>query len=189
MNVEIKNCNNIDSGNISIVENKLNVKFAPNGTGKSTIARAIILGSTDGSKLDELLPFKLRDANQENKKPEVIGLDCLQSVMCFNEKYVSQFVFKQDELLNNSFDIFIKTDVYRQKEQEIEELVSEIKKLFTGNQELEGLIDTLKELSGAFKLTKDGISKSSTGMKGLAGGNKIKHIPAGLESYQPFIQT
>jgi len=35
--------------------------------------------------------------------------------MCFNEEYVGQFVFKQDELLSNSFDIFIRTDAYKQK--------------------------------------------------------------------------
>ena len=46
MNIEIKNCNNIDSAAISIVKNKLNIKFAPNGTGKSTIAK-IILGDKD----------------------------------------------------------------------------------------------------------------------------------------------
>ncbi|HED3698695.1 TPA: AAA family ATPase, partial [Citrobacter amalonaticus] len=26
-------------------------------------------------------------------------------------------------------------------------------------------------------------------MKGLAGGNKLQHIPSGLEPYQPFIQS
>ncbi|NTU50004.1 MAG: AAA family ATPase [Desulfobulbaceae bacterium] len=189
MNIEIKNCNNIDSANISLEENMLNIKFAPNGTGKSTIARAIILGTNSEPNLSELMPFKLREKNLESKKPEVAGLNTLQKVMCFNEEYVSQFVFKPDELLSNSFDIFIKTDAYKQKEQEIEGLVVEIKQLFTVNNELETLIDTLKEMGGAFKLTKSGISKSSTGMKGLVGGNKIKHIPADLESYQPFIQS
>jgi len=67
MNIEIKNCNNIDSANIFLTENKLNIKFAPNGTGKSTIARAIILGTTKGSNLDELMPFKLRDSTPEGK--------------------------------------------------------------------------------------------------------------------------
>ena len=189
MNIEIKNCNNIGSASISLVEKKLNIKFAPNGTGKSTVARAIVLGMTDDSNLGELMPFKLRETNPENKQPEVHGLDVLQHVMCFNEEYVSQFVFKQDELLSNSFEIFIKTDAYREKEREIEELVFEIKQLFLDNNELETLITTLKELGNAFKLTKSGISKSSTGMKGLAGGNKIQHIPVGLESYQPFIQS
>lgn len=189
MNIEIKNCNNIDSAAISISKGKLNIKFAPNGTGKSTIARSIIIGASDNPDFGELLPFKLRQDNPEDKKPDVSGLDTIQSVMCFNEAYVTQFVYKPDELLSNSFDILIKTDAYRQKEQEIEELVADIKKLFIGNQDLETLISTLKEMGNAFKLTKTGLSKASSGMKGLAGGNKLQHIPEGLESYQPFIQS
>lgn len=190
MNIELKNCNNIDSASISLTENKLNIKLAPNGTGKSTIAKAIILGSSDNqSEFGELLPFKLRDSNPDGKKPEVVGIDNIRSVMCFNEDYVRQFVFQQDELISNSFDIFIRTESYKVIEQEIESLVSEIKEIFTNNQELENLISTLKELGGAFKLTKSGLSKSSTGMKGLSAGNKIQHIPPGLEPYQPFIQS
>jgi len=190
LNIEIKHCNNIDFADITLSENKLNIKFASNGTGKSTISKAILYGALDDStKLNELMPFKLRESNPDNMSPEISGLGNFQHVMCFNEEYVSQFVFKQDELLSNSFDIFIKTDGYKQKEQEIEELVSEMKQLFADNQELEDLIATLKEMGAAFKLTKSGISKASTGMKGLAGGNKIQHIPTGLESYQPFIQS
>jgi ABC-type Mn2+/Zn2+ transport system ATPase subunit len=189
MNIEIRNCNNIDSANISLEENKLNIQFAPNGTGKSTIAKAIILGTSGNSDLGELMPFKLRKENSEDKKPEINGLDGIQRVMCFNEDYVSQFVFKPDELLSNSFDILIKTEAYKEKEREIEELVSEIKKLFVNNHDLEELINTLKDMGNAFKLTKTGLSRASTGMKGLSGGNKLQHIPEGLESYQPFIQS
>lgn len=189
MEFKIKNCNNIDSANISLAEDKLNIKFAPNGTGKSTIAKAIILGVPEKSDLNDLMPFKLRDSNTGGKKPEIIGVENIHNVMCFNEEYVRQFVFKQDELLSNSFDIFIRTEGYKQKEKEIEELVIEIKNLFSKNHELEDLISTLKEMLVAFKLTKSGISKSSTGMKGLSGGNKIRHIPAGLEAYRPFIQS
>lgn len=174
---------------ISIAEDKLNIKFAPNGTGKSTIARAIILGSSENSDLKALMPFKLRKNNHENKEPEVTGLNGIGQVMCFNEDYVTQFVFRPEELLSNSFDILIKTDAYRLYEQEIEELVAEIKKLFINNKDLEALIADLKEMGNAFKLTKSGISKASSGMKGLAGGNKIQHIPKGLELYQPFIQS
>ncbi len=190
MNIEIKNCNNIDSADISLAQQKLNIKFAPNGTGKSTIARAVLLGATgDQNLLRELIPFKLRKANPENKQPEVKGAEALKNIMCFNEEYVSQFVFKQDELLSNSFDIFIRTDAYKQREQEVEELVRNIKQLFSENQELEALIATLKEMGNAFKLSKTGLDKKSTGMKGLSAGNKIQHIPAGLEPYTPFIQS
>ncbi|WP_224728252.1 AAA family ATPase [Cysteiniphilum sp. JM-1] len=190
MKVEISNCNNIDYAEIFISKYKLNIKFAPNGTGKSTIAKAILLGSKDDQNLfNELMPFKLRKENREKKQPEVKGADVLRNIMCFNEEYVRQFVFKPNELLSNSFDIFIRTDAYKKKEKEIEELVRNIKQLFSGNQELEALITTLKEMGDAFKITKSGLSKSSIGMKGLSAGNKIKHIPAGLESYTPFIQS
>lgn len=188
MNIEIKNCNNIDLANIVLAEDKLNIKFAPNGTGKSTIAKAISFGTTEGKDLNELMPFKYRAVNPDESIPIVVGIETIQTVMCFNEEYVSQFVFMKDELLNDSFDIFIKTEVYKEKEREIEELVAEIKQLFSENRELEILIENLKVMGSAFKLSKTGISKASTGMKGLAGGNKIQHIPPGLEAYQPFIQ-
>lgn len=188
--IELKNCNNLDSATISLVPQKLNIKFAPNGTGKSTIAKALLLGSKkDQVLLNELMPFKLRKDNPEKKQPEVKGAEAMKNIMCFNEEYVSQFVFKPDELLSNSFDIFIRNDAYKQREQEIEKLVSNIKQLFSGNKELDALIDTLKEMGNAFKLSKTGLDKKSTGMRGLSVGNKIKHIPAGLEPYTPFIQS
>ncbi|GJL63044.1 MAG: hypothetical protein NPIRA04_16980 [Nitrospirales bacterium] len=188
--IEVKNCNNLDSAVISLEKQKLNIKFAPNGTGKSTIARAMLLGAKgDQSLLRELMPFKLRKENPENKQPEVKGAEALKNIMCFNEEYVSQFVFKPEELVSNSFDIFIRTDDYKQREQEIEVLVRDITQLFSGNQKLEDLIATLKEMGNAFTLSKAGLDKKSTGMKGLSAGNKIKHVPAGLEPYTPFIQS
>lgn len=188
--IEIKNCNNLDLAVISLAPQKLNIKFAPNGTGKSTIARAMLLSAKGDQKLfDELIPFKYRKDNPENRQPEVKGAEALTNIMCFNEEYVSQFVFKPDELLTNSFDIFVRTDSYKQKEQEIENLVRNIKTLFIGNEELENLIATLKEMGNSFKLTKSGLSKSSTGMKGLSAGNKIQHVPPGLELYTPFIRS
>jgi ABC-type sugar transport system ATPase subunit len=41
MEISISNCNNIDQGSLSLVENALNIKYAINGTGKSTISKAI----------------------------------------------------------------------------------------------------------------------------------------------------
>ena len=114
--IEIKNCNNLDLAVISLAQQKLNIKLAPNGTGKSTIAKAVPLGAKgDQNLLNELLPFKLRKENPDKKQPEVKGAEALKNIMCFDEKYVSQFVFKPDELLSNSFDIFIRTDAYKQR--------------------------------------------------------------------------
>src|SRR5690606_17353984 len=188
MNLTIENCNNFDSASIKIEEGKLNIKLAPNGTGKSTISRAIIL-SANGDSLDELIPFKYREHNTEEFIPKITGLDNVTNVMCFNEDYVTQFVFQQDELLSNSFDILIRNDEFKQLESEIESLVSDVKHTFTNDPDLDDLISCLQELGKAFKLTSTGISKSSTGIKAFSSGNKIKNIPAGLEPYQPFIQS
>ena len=37
MNIIISNCNNIESGTIVVSENCLNIKYAVNGSGKTTI--------------------------------------------------------------------------------------------------------------------------------------------------------
>ncbi|CAI1835956.1 cobalt transporter ATP-binding subunit [Serratia proteamaculans] len=190
MDVKISHCNNIDYGRIEISENKLNIKFAPNGTGKSTISRAILHSvAGDAQSLSALLPFKLRKSNPSGFQPSVSGAENICDVLCFDEKYVAQFTFQPDELVSNSFDIFIKTEAYSQTESEIETMVIAIRQRFTENDELELYITHLQELSGAFKITSKGLSKASTGMRGLSGGNKLQHIPAGLEPYQPFIQS
>lgn len=190
MDFEIKHCNNLDFAKIKITERRLNIKFAPNGVGKSTIAKAIQYCMDDSDNtLDELMPFKLMNDNPSGVSPEVVGADQVSSVMCFNEDYVNNIAFQPDELVTNSFDVFVKNDKYKKLEGEIEVIMQKIKSLFVNNEELEKLIANLKELGGAFKLTKSGISKASTGMKGLAGGNKVQHVPVGLESYSPFIQS
>ncbi|EPM5416727.1 AAA family ATPase [Vibrio parahaemolyticus] len=188
MNITIENCNSIDSATIALTDKKLNIKFAPNGTGKSTIARAITLHS-QGDALDPLIPFKLKTDNPDSKAPSVTSDVEVNSVMCFNEEYVRQFTFQSDELVSNSFDIFIRTDAYNVVEEEIDTIVKEINGLFDGNENLETFISNLSELGTAFTLTKSGLSQKSTGMKGLSQGNKLQHIPKGLEAYQPFISS
>lgn len=191
MEINVSNCNNITTAQISIEEDKLNIKFAPNGTGKSTISKAIqFASSSDQQALADLLPFKLREHNPENLAPNVSGAEHINNIMCFNEEYVSLFTFKPDELVSDSFDIFIRNDAYKAVEAEIKQYVEAIQQQFTNNPNLEALISNLKELSGAFKITASGgLSKSSSGMKGLSDGNKIVNIPPGLEAYQPFIQS
>lgn len=191
MDIEIKNCNNITMAKVAIVPNKLNIKFAPNGTGKSTISKAIQCAVTeDEQALSELLPFKFRNENLNNTKPEVLGIENINSVLCFNEEYVNKFTFKPEELVSNSFDIFIRTDSYQEKERDIETFTSLVKQQFANNSELEALISNLNELSRAFKVTASGgLAKTSTGAKALSSSNKIDHIPEGLQPYQPFIQS
>ena len=54
MRIQIENCNVIDSGSIDIEPRKLNIKYAINGTGKSTIAKAIQTSVYKGYKQDKI---------------------------------------------------------------------------------------------------------------------------------------
>lgn len=59
--IEVKNCNSILSGNISIEEGKLNIKYGINGTGKTTIAKAVE-ASNNPEKLQELKSYFAEDS-------------------------------------------------------------------------------------------------------------------------------
>ncbi len=190
MQITVKHCNNIDHAEISIVESKLNIKFAANGTGKSTLSKAIIYKAENKEdSLKELMPFKLKSDNPENITPQVIGIDNIDSVMCFSEEYINQIVYKPNELIDKSFDIFIRNDDYQAIEAEIDNLIIKVKNLFLDNQELENLISNLEELGKSFKLTRSGISRTSNGWKCLLEGNKIEHIPDDLKPFSDFIRS
>lgn len=192
MEIEIHNCNNIDYGHINLIQGRLNLKYAINGTGKSTLAKAItkaVEDKTTGTNIiKELTPFKAMD--DEEIKPFVIGCEEITKIRTFDEAYINEFVYQPDELLKGSFDILIRDEKYEAAMVQIEELVSEIKDHFLDNPEIENLIKDFKELSDSFgRPTKNGIHGSSVLAKAFKGGNKVSNIPNGLEVYKKFIQA
>lgn len=189
MELKIKNCNSIDEASISIFDGVLNIKYGVNGVGKSTIAKAIELSVSDDSRLNELTPFKLVENNPDNTSPEIDGVEAISSVSVFNDTYINKFVFKQDELIQNSFEIFIKNEEYKNKITEIENITADIKNAFSSNNELDEIINDLSELSGCFGKSKTGYSAAGSIGKGLGKGNKIENIPDGLESYSEYLRS
>jgi ABC-type multidrug transport system ATPase subunit len=189
MEVLVKNCNSIDNAGVHIEEATLNIKFGVNGTGKSTISSAIQFKCSDVARLVELTPFKFQENNPDNIVPEVSGIESIDSVAVFNESYIDQFVFKQDELISNSFEIFVKNEEYNKKLEEIEKIVSSIKDTFDSNQDIDLIISDLTELSECFGKSKSGYSAASAIGKGLGKGNKIENIPEGLESYSQLLKS
>lgn len=187
MELTITNCNNIDSGKIEITNNKLNIKFGINGTGKSTITRAIKYAIDSPQLLTELIPFKHRQS-EIKVVPEITINEEVKSVLIFNEEYLNQFLFKEDELISNSYEIFINTPEYKNSTEQIEKLLSEIKKVFSENEDLNKTILDFENLSKSFATTQSGLSKSSALYKGLKEGNKIQHIPDSLKGYSKLIK-
>lgn len=123
-------------------------------------------------------------------EPLVLGVENIKSVLVFDETYISQFVFQRDEVLKNSFEIFIQNAVFLAAMQEIEEIFSGIRSAFDGNENLSGAIADLKEVRDAFGVTKSGaLSKSSKGYKAFGSGNKVENIPPELNFFKDFIKS
>ena len=192
MEIKISNCNNIDRGSLTIKENKLNIKYAINGTGKSTISKAIksfILDKKNKTtELEKLRSFKY--INIKDNGPEVEGIDNLSDVKTFDEDYLSKYVFLPDELIKGSFDIFIRCDEYDRGMREINDLMNSIQKTFIENKDIDELINDFNELSNSFgKPVKTGIHGASNISKALKDGNKVLNIPDEICEYKNFIQA
>ena len=192
MQVKLEKCNYIESGSVELMESTLNLKYAVNGSGKTTIARAILASirerlGTDKNALAGLTPFKYR--RDSSGKPKVTGTETIQSVRVFDESYLNEFVFQPDELLRGSFEILIKGDAYEQGMAAIDTHVETMQKALDEDKDIADLISDFNEISSSFgKETKSGIHGSSGLAKAFKGGNTVTNIPIGLEPYKSFIQ-
>lgn len=190
LSIKVSDCNSIDCATISMVEGALNIKYGPNGLGKSTLAKAIVSQIRADGTLQDLVPFKNR-GTAGGGEPKVEGVDSLKSALVFDDEYVHQFVFQKDEVVKNSFEIFIRTPEYLAEMAEIDELLSGVKKAFADNADIEQVVSDLKELREAFgKPSKTGaIPKSSKIHKAFGSGNKIANIPDALKPFETFIKS
>lgn len=190
MHIQITNCNNIDSGTIELKEGRLNIKYAINGTGKSTLAKAIELCKSP-EKLKILTPYKYIAENplMDEHQPSVECSLEINKVSIFNEESVNQYTFLPDDLLANSFEILIKTADYESRMRNIQLLIQDIQNTFRENPGLDQLIAELTTFISGFGNAQNGYSKTGAIGKGLAKGNKIINVPAELIEYTPYIQS
>ncbi|WP_018704681.1 MULTISPECIES: AAA family ATPase [Sporomusaceae] len=190
MNISITNCNNIDNGSINLLEGRLNIKYAINGTGKSTLAKAINFCNVP-EQLKSLMPYKYLAENpvMEEHKPSVECFPEIQKVSIFNEESVNQYTFLPDDLLADSFEILIKTADYENRMRTIQLLIQEIQNAFRENPDLDRLIAELTTFISGFGNAQNGYSKTGSIGKGVAKGNKIANIPNSLREYTPYIQS
>src|SRR5690606_18670274 len=187
--ITINDSNSIAEARITLRRDSLNIKYGPNGIGKSTIARALVLNAEGGGALHDLLPFKYRQG-YDGKEPIVVGADGIRRVLVFDERYVSQFVFQPHEVVKNSFEIFIGTPEYREGIAKLETIFEGLKKVFLENAALDDVIASFTELRDAFSITKSGgIAKTSKGFKALGMGGKLASIPQKLQGFQKFLHS
>lgn len=182
--IKIQNCNNIISGEISICANKLNILFGRNGTGKSTIARAVYLAS-QGRPLTELAPY---GRLSEDTPPSIEGVEAGE-VAIFDDNYVSQYVYQPDTLIKDAFEVLIRSKEYDEAKKNIDDALAKIKTTITGRQEIIDLQAQIGMLIDTIKFTTNNKIAKRGGAKGiLEGKGAYFKPPEELSELKPFFE-
>jgi ABC-type molybdenum transport system ATPase subunit/photorepair protein PhrA len=184
VNIKIQNCNNIKYGEIPIGINKLNILFGCNGTGKTTIARAVYLKSKD-QQLSELIPFGIEN---EVTQPSIEGLDD-ESILIFDDNYVNQYVYQPKTLIKDAFEVLIRSSEYDSAKEAIDNALLNIKTTITDKQEIINLQSQISSLINTIKFTSKSKIAKRGGTKGiLEGKGAYFNPPKELSELMPFFE-
>ena len=178
----VENCNSISKGNIEISEGKLNIKYGINGTGKTTIAKAIEI-SKNPEKLQDLKSYFSTEPAAVTVIPE------FEKILVFNEEFVNQIVFKEDEVIEKSFEVFLKTPTYDAKKEQLDMHLKSLHQIMEQDEEVVELQELLNRINGKFKRTSTGkLSKTGT-LKSLLSKQNLYNIPSELDGYRDFFEN
>lgn len=178
--VIIRNCNNISEALISLRPNCVNIKYAYNGTGKSTISKAIkAKADNDTSALNKLKSFGT------NTQPFVGDL-AFQKVIVFNEEYVSKYVFQNNASFDDSYNVLIRSDEIEKLSTEISHLLSDLQNLRIAEKSIYEINQFLGRYSIAVPSLNNGISKRGGVGEVIRGsGSGFDKYPE-LQAYRPY---
>ncbi len=177
---EVNNCNNIISANIQLRKNHLNIRYAMNGIGKSTIAAAINMFS----KKEDLSALKAFGSEIE---PTCKLSETVNTVLLFNEEFVNTFVFQESEVIQNAFEIFIKTPEYEERQNSINDRLKNIHVEINQNADLQKIVSIGRNVLSRFQQTTSGALRRSGLLKSLTSSESIFKLPNKLKNFQPLM--
>jgi len=177
---EVNNCNNIDSATVQLRKNHLNIRYAMNGVGKSTIAEAIKRSSLN----EDLSLLKAFDSDIE---PKCTLSESDTKVLLFNEDFVDDIVFQKSEVIQNSFEVFIKTPDYEERQKSINDRLKQIHVDVSQNEDLQKIASVGRIVLLKFGLTSTGALRKSGNLKSLIETDSIFTLPYDLRDYQPMM--
>lgn len=153
--IRVKNCNCISDATIEIVEKSLNIKYGSNGTGKSTISEAIYAqANNETDRLKDLKPY----GSDDNSQPTVDN-PYFHVVKVFNEDYVNSYLFQGDEFLDDSFQVFLKSDKCDSLAAQIERMLEELQDLINNIDAIHNLRTFLPQYTAAVKASDGTVSR------------------------------
>jgi len=177
----IQNCNNVTSAEVNLRKNHLNIRYAMNGIGKSTIAQSISMTAA-GEDLKTLQPFGSHDI------PSCTLIPPLGKVMLFNERYVDTYVFQQSDVIQNAFEVFIKSPDYDVKLASINTRLNNLRIDVTQNADIQKIATTGGFVLSKLTSTSSGQLRKSPFLKSLTEAKKIFRLPPELAKFKPLAE-
>src|SRR5699024_9779840 len=99
---------------------------------------------------------------------------------------VNNIVFNGNTVINNSFEVFIKSDQYDEKRKRILEELKSLNKETIADENTKKLLEILSNLEPRLKLKSSGDVYQTSDFKSILSKNNIYQIPEELESYSEF---
>lgn len=178
--IKLKNCNNISDCELSIKKESLNIYYAMNGTGKSTIGKALELLAKNEA-LDSLKPFA------GDVQPSITVSEKIENVELFNEEFVKNIVFDKENVITNAFNVFIKSPKYDQMQLAINEKLSKIHFDPLTHKDLGDLYRIGQMVLSKISLTVKGDLKKTGMMKNITNSKSIFTLPEKIKKFQPLM--
>lgn len=185
MKVEINSCNNVSSVLIDIPEDETTVLFGLNGVGKSSIAHAIAAQCGGAYELEDMVPYG------STSRPSVAGIAPETQVLVFDEDYIQQSLFQDDNhLIADGIKVFIETSEYRAALDCTKKLIDEAIGEFNSDNRLAALLSDLDSLIKCYGNAREGYARNSSIAKSvIPNGDVINSIPTELIRFESLIKA
>ena len=180
--LKIENCNCINHAELTIKPNTLNIKYGLNGTGKSTLSKAILYYSIQDT--EELL--KLKPYNSD-KEPNLENCD-FKNVRLFDESYVNKYLFENTSFLNNSYQVFLRDKDLDTMKNNTENLLRVLQSIFEESNDVKELMSFLPNYVNITSFKNGSISKRGGIGELLKGNGSGFDKYEELNPYKPFYE-
>lgn len=180
--IEIIHCNCIEHAVISIKLGTLNIKYGSNGTGKSTISKAIkCFINQDDEELLKLKPYNSDEIPKIN--------DCkFRKVKVFDETYVNRYLFENGNFFDNSYQVFLRDRKLEALKASTEGLLTGLQHIFEESEDIKALLEFLPEYLNTTSFEKGKIKKRGGVGELLKGNGSGFEKYDELDSYRPFFE-
>ncbi|MEZ5306189.1 MAG: AAA family ATPase [Pyrinomonadaceae bacterium] len=181
ISINITNSNNIKSASLSIRKDHLNLRYAMNGTGKTTIARSITLAISKGD-MGVLKSFGGDSAPTCDVSPEQA------TVEVFDEDFVNNVVFQDSDAIRNAFEVFIKSAEFDEREAAVNERLKSLHIDLGNDEAVNNLLGAGNEVLTKFSVTKNGDNLKNVGLlNSLTSSTSIFKLPPSISRFEPLL--